>query len=154
MMRTRKFLMATVIAIAGALPVTVHAAGSDSDTVTNPAVGQAQELLDKKQYDAAIPLLTGSLATSPEDADAWNLLGYATRKVGRAEEAEGHYLKALAINAEHKGALEYLGMLYVSTKRMADAEAVLKRLDSACFFGCDEYDDLKNAIATGEAEKD
>ena len=61
-------------------------------------------------------------------------------------QALGFYQKALSLNAEHRGALEYLGELYLQTGRPKQAKEMLKRLDDACFFGCEEYDDLKKAF--------
>lgn len=63
--------------------------------------------------------------------------------------AEKHYGRALALNANHRGALEYLGELYLQTGRPDKAREMLKRLSSACVFGCKEHDQLKKAIAAG-----
>jgi len=95
---------------------------------------------------AAVLLLKAALAKAPNNADAWNLMGYAHRKLGQVDQALGFYQKALSLNAEHRGALEYLGELYLQTGRPKQAKEMLKRLDDACFFGCEEYDDLKKAF--------
>ncbi len=107
---------------------------------------KARALIDKKDFKPAIPLLTAVLAKTPKNADAWNLMGYAHRKLGMVDQALGFYRKALAINAEHLGTLEYLGELYLQTGRPEEAKKMLKRLDDSCFFGCKEYDDLKKAL--------
>ena len=130
----------------------VRAAGGDSDsTSADPSspVGQAKALIDARDYAGAVPILEGAVKATPRNADAWNWLGYATRQLGRFAESERHYLKALEIDPAHRGALEYLGELYVKTQRMADAKAMLARLDRECLFGCKEYDELKQAIETG-----
>ncbi len=62
------------------------------------------------------------------------------------------YQKALAIKPDHRGANEYIGELYLETGKPAKARERLKVLDSACFFGCEEYDELKAAIAAYEAK--
>jgi len=95
---------------------------------------------------AAVLLLKAALAKAPNNADAWNLMGYAHRKLGQVDQALGFYQKALSLNAEYRGALEYLGELYLQTGRPKQAKEMLKRLDDACFFGCEEYDDLKKAF--------
>lgn len=74
-------------------------------------------------------------AKAPNNADALNLMGYAHRKLGRVDQALGFYRKALAINGGHRGALEYLGELYLQTRGPKQAKEMLKRLDDACFFG-------------------
>ena len=56
------------------------------------------------------------------------------------------YTKALEIKPRHLGANEYLGELYLEQGELEKAEERLAVLDKACFFGCDEFDDLERAI--------
>ena len=128
-----------------AAPGPVVVAGSD-DPPKSVEMEKAKALIDKKDFKPAVPLLKAALAKAPKNADAWNLMGYAHRKLGQVEEAFEFYQKALAINAEHRGALEYLGELYLQTGRPKEAREMLKRLDDTCFFGCEEYDDLKKTL--------
>jgi len=103
-------------------------------------------------YAAALPLLEKVVAKNAGDADAWNFIGYSQRKLKRFDEALVAYQKALAIKPDHRGANEYIGELYLETGKPAMARERLKVLDSACFFGCEEYDELKAAIAAYEAK--
>ena len=64
-----------------------------------------------------------------------------------------NYKKALSIDPSHKDAHEYLGELYLRMGDLAKAEKQLKRLDSLCFFGCDQIDELKAAIAAYKKKK-
>ena len=57
-----------------------------------------------------------------------------------------HYEKALKIDPKHKGAHEYLGEAYLQIGDLARAEQELRKLDSICFFRCEEYSDLKEQI--------
>jgi tetratricopeptide (TPR) repeat protein len=67
--------------------------------------------------------------------------------MGAYQESYGYYQKALAIDPEHRQALEYLGELYLQTDRLTEAEQTLERLSDVCgFFGCSEKNDLKAAI--------
>jgi Flp pilus assembly protein TadD len=136
-------LLGFVAAIAAA--GSAFAAGSDAPP-KNVEMQKVKALIDKKDYKPAVPLLKAVLAKAPKNADAWNLLGYTHRKLGQVDQAFDFYRKALAINAEHRGALEYLGELYLQTGKPEKAKEMLKRLDNACFFGCEEYDDLKKAL--------
>ncbi|MFQ5765371.1 MAG: tetratricopeptide repeat protein [Rhodospirillales bacterium] len=43
---------------------------------------QARAAIDKQDFRSAVPLLEAALAERPESADAWNLMGYAHRKLG------------------------------------------------------------------------
>ncbi len=47
---------------------------------------------------------------------------------------------------KHLGANEYLGGLYLELGELSQAEQRLAVLDKACFFGCEEYSELKQAI--------
>ena len=53
---------------------------------------------------------------------------------------------ALQINPKHKGAHEYIGEAYLGKGDFKMAEQHLKTLDNLCFFGCQEFKDLKKAV--------
>jgi opacity protein-like surface antigen len=86
-------------------------------------------------------------------ADWNNLMGYSLRKADAANagEAEKFYNEALRIEPRHRGALEYSGELYLMTGNLAKAEERLAALDKACFLPCEEYSDLKKAVARYKA---
>ncbi len=86
-------------------------------------------------------------------ADWNNLMGYSLRKgpVPDLAGAERFYDAALKIDPKHLGALEYSGELYLQTGNLARAEERLAVLDKACFLGCEEYTDLKKAVAKYKA---
>ena len=87
------------------------------------------------------------MAGDPGNADAWNLIGFSSRKLGDYVTSEAAYDKALAIDPKHKGALEYKGELYLTLGNLAGAEELLARLRRSCSFNCSEVQDLKDAIA-------
>ena len=91
--------------------------------------------------------LNAVVSRDSQNADAFNYLGYALSHLEKYDESKAAYDKALALKPEHRGANEYLGELYLKLGNLPAAEERLKVLDSACFFGCQEYDDLKEAIA-------
>lgn len=128
------------------------AAGLD-DQAAAPDVADAQKKIDTKDYSGAIALLTQIIATKPDDADANNLMGYSLRKTGKWQEAENFYLKALAKDAKHLGANEYLGELYAERGDLAKARERLKVLEAACGASCEQSMDLKKVIAAAEAKK-
>lgn len=93
------------------------------------------------------------LTEDPKNPDILNLLGYASRKLGRLRASREFYSHALAIDPVHKGALEYLGELELETGDVASAKELLRRLSEQCPAGCEELDDLlltftKNGVAT------
>ena len=114
---------------------------------------QGMKAVRASNYSTALPLLENVAAKNPENANAWNYIGYSHRKLKRFNKAMGAYRKVLAIEPNHRGANEYIGELYLETGKLAKAKARLKVLDAACFLGCEEYDELKAAIDAYEAKR-
>ena len=46
----------------------------------------------------------------------------------------------------YKGSHEYIGELYLKLKQHEKAKEHLAKLDSICFLGCEEFDELKEDI--------
>ena len=104
----------------------------------------------KKRYAKAQKLLLKSNLDKPNQPDTLNYLGFTTRKLGDFENGEKYYLQGLAINSYHIGINEYLGELYVATKRHSLA---VERLEVLKGCDCKEYDDLKAIIAGEKVSK-
>ena len=104
----------------------------------------------KKNYEKALKLLVKSNIEKPNKADTLNYLGFTTRKLGDFENGEKYYLQGLAINPYHIGINEYLGELYVATKRH---NLAVERLEVLKGCDCKEYDDLKAIIEGKKASK-
>lgn len=104
-------------------------------------------------YAAAIEALNRVIARDDKNADALNWLAYATRKAGDPAKSIPIYERALAINPKHRGAHEYIGEAYLALDDVAKARQHLARLDSLCFFSCEEYRDLKKAIEEYESKR-
>ncbi len=155
----RSTVFATVAVLALGLPVATFAAGgggADSQKIeavgkpaapADPTFAQAKAMIEAKNYTGALPLLQQVVAKDPRNADAYNLMGYATRASGNPNGSLQYYTQALAIDARHLGAHEYLGEAYLMLDRPAEADQMLARLDSLCVFGCTEYRMLKAAVA-------
>ncbi len=148
-----KYVMAFVMSLV-LVSAAMAAGSSSSSSSSTPRKSVDYEngvkAVNSADYKKAIKLLSKVVAAKPKDADAWNYLGFSNRKLKRFDQALDAYQKALAINPKHRGAHEYLGELYLQTDDLANARKHLKRLDKICFFGCDEYDDLKAAILAYE----
>ena len=129
------------------LSLDVFAAGSDDDnTIAKPrAYKNAIKLIKKEDYSKAITVLEKILGKTKyqKDPDILNEYAFALRKSGDLAKAEIFYNKALDIDPGHKGALEYLGELYVDTKRKDKANQLLSKLKNC---KCEEYSELKNYI--------
>tara|TARA_B100000941_G_scaffold81500_1_gene55994 strand:- start:264 stop:752 length:489 start_codon:yes stop_codon:yes gene_type:complete len=98
----------------------------------------------KKNYSKAQKLLIQSNQKKPNKPDTLNYLGFTTRKLGDFENGEKYYLQGLAIDPNHKGINEYLGELYVATKRH---NLAVERLEVLKGCNCEEYEQLKAVIA-------
>ena len=155
----RSTVFATVAVLALGLPIATFAAGgggADAPRIestskpaapADPTFAQAKAMIEGKNYAGAIPLLQQVVAKDARNADAYNLLGFATRASGNPNGSVQYYTQALAIDPRHLGAHEYLGEAYLMLDRPAEADQMLARLDSFCVFGCTEYRMLKAAIA-------
>ena len=131
------------------------AGGGGSDTpkqADNPAYGEAVKLVKAGNYAGAVPLLETTVSDDPTNADALNYLGYSHRHLGDRDQALSYYQKALSLEPKHLGANEYLGELHLLMGNVSKAEERLAVLDKACFFGCEEYSELKEKIADYKAK--
>jgi tetratricopeptide (TPR) repeat protein len=132
-----------------------YAFAADSGPSTPPPapdkLSAARTQIEAKNWTAAIAELKRVNDTG--SADWNNLMGYSLRKGPTPDfaGAEKFYNEALRIDPRHRGALEYSGELYLQTGDLARAEQRLATLDKLCTFGCEEYDDLKKAIARYKA---
>ncbi len=117
----------------------------------DPNFAQAKAMIEARNFAGAMPLLQQVVAKDPRNADAYNLMGYATRKSGDPNGSLVYYNQALGIDPKHLGAHEYMGEAYLQLDRLPEAEQQLARLDSLCVFGCTEYRMLKTAVANYKA---
>ena len=110
-----------------------------------PDLTSVRAKLKAKDYAAALTELR-DLAEDVQQADVYNLLGFALRKTGDFKTSLTYYTKALELQPDHKAAREYLGELYVETGNMEKAKEQLAALAKLCPGGCEEREDLQKAI--------
>ena len=114
----------------------------------NSQLDAVRALLNKDDFKAARTALLLLDKEFANNADINNLLGYSSRKLKDYRSSATYYTKALRINPNHIGALEYQGELFITTKKIADAKKNLQKLKSLCGVNCEEYKDLKKAIGS------
>jgi tetratricopeptide (TPR) repeat protein len=120
------------------------------DTVTSkdaPDLTSVRAKIKAKNYQGALAELK-TLADTYQHADVYSLMGFSLRKTGDYPTALTFYKKALDFDADHKGAREYLGELYVETGDLAKAREQLAVLEKLCPQGCEEREDLEKALAS------
>ncbi len=142
-----------VLAILAALVAgPAYAAGTEdeSETTSGADYQAAEAAILAGNFAEALPILTALTEAEPANADAWNLLGFASRKSGDLEAAGTAYTRALKINPDHLGALEYQGELYLQLMQTDMAKANLARLQGLCG-ACEEAEDLAQALAEAGA---
>ena len=127
------------------------AAGSyDPPPNADERLKKAIKHIDREQFDRAISELRKAADLRPKNADIQNYLGFAYRKSGKLEASGNHYAKALELDPDHKGALEYQGELFLMLGDKDAAADNLAKLDKICWLGCSEYDDLEQAITKSQ----
>jgi cytochrome c-type biogenesis protein CcmH/NrfG len=119
----------------------------------NPDYLAGKQAAKAKDWPKAIRSLEKATKSYPQNADAWNYLGYSYRKSGNLAKAFPAYEQALKIDPKHRGALEYLGEAYLQAGNLPKAQVQLDRLVKICGQNCEESKDLKKAIATYKAAK-
>jgi tetratricopeptide (TPR) repeat protein len=98
-------------------------------------------------WNGAIKTLTLAGLRDDRNADIQNYLGYAYRRLRQLDPAMRHYQQALTLNPRHRSAHEHLGEAYLVQGDLIKAEEHLAALERICLIPCEEYDDLKRAIA-------
>lgn len=117
-----------------------------SDSENSPDLSGVRAKIRAEDYRGALADLRGM----KPDADVYNLMGYSLRKSGDMGQALIYYEKALDIDPRHKGALEYLGELYVETGQLDKARDKAELLRKLCPSGCEELAALDRAIGQGK----
>jgi Flp pilus assembly protein TadD len=124
-----------------------------ADTQSTPAVNAkiddfavGKAAIDSKDWAVAVRSFRKVVAENPKNADAHNYLGYASRWMGKYDDAFAAYGQALALDPAHKGALHYSGIAYLKINQKVQAEAQLTRLKAVCAT-CDETNQLAKAVA-------
>jgi len=147
-------ISATLAVFAGVGPIV--AAGSEGSSGSSSAstlqiqdeIRAAQKFINSGRFSSAIQTLQAVVQQDAQNADAYNLLGFASRKLQKTDDAAEYYEAALEIKPDHLGALEYQGELFLMIDEPDKANANLEKLLELCGMDCHEYLDLKAEIAS------
>ena len=146
------FFLKYIVIFSLFLSQTTFAAGTDDSSDTSSYDGNYKlglELVKKEKYKSAIgkfKSLINKKSDNYTQADIYNYLGYTHRKLKEYDAAETYYLKALKLDSDHLGALEYMGELYLETNRIEEAKKSLQKIKSVAGESSNEYLELSFLI--------
>jgi Flp pilus assembly protein TadD len=81
-----------------------------------------------------------------DNADVANLIGYASRKLGRCNDAKVWYERSLAADPNHAVTWSYYGMWQAEQGNLLKAKDDLEKVRLICGTDCKAHTMLKNAI--------
>jgi Tfp pilus assembly protein PilF len=146
-------IRSTIVALLCASGTALAAGGDDpsprSDAApADPVIARAQEAMRAQDWPRAAAIMHDAVASKPGNADYHNLYAYALRKGPHPDMklVFQHYEEALRIDPRHRNAHEYIGEAYLQVGDLARAKQHLAALDRLCFFPCEQYSELKQAV--------
>ncbi len=122
--------------------VTANAMSTDTnepkaaDNGVDPLV-EGWNLWHKRQWEQALPRFEQSVTLYPENAEAWNGLGWTQFQLGRLDAAIESFDKAIKISSTHGGARNGRGRALMAQGKLEEAEKELLRatLDTIAEYG-------------------
>jgi tetratricopeptide (TPR) repeat protein len=82
----------------------------------------------KRQYENARGYFAAALQRKADMYEAWNYVGYTSRKLGDYDKALAAYAEALRLNPAYNEAIEYRGVAYLGLNRIDDAKNAYMQL--------------------------
>lgn len=82
----------------------------------------------RKQYSKARGYFAAAIQRKPAMHEAWNYVGYTSRKLGEYADALSAYEEALRLNPSYGEAIEYRGEAYLGLNRIEDAKSAYMTL--------------------------
>jgi tetratricopeptide (TPR) repeat protein len=119
---------------------------ASSDAPRDPRMAEAEGFMRSGAWAEAARVLNSVVADRPDNADAYSDLGYCNRMLGDRDQALAQFGRALAIDPTHRGALEYLGKLYLEMRDLPKAKEQLGALARLCGGACGEYRGLQEEV--------
>jgi tetratricopeptide (TPR) repeat protein len=118
---------------------------------------EKQSLLDRNDFRAAYDLIytqhdyaagIAKLHALRQDdhPDVANMIGFASRKLGRYDDSKIWYERALAADPKHARTWSYYGMWHAEQGNLLKAKDYLAKVASICGTECKEYTELKGVL--------
>jgi cytochrome c-type biogenesis protein CcmH/NrfG len=143
-----------ILALLGSAHAAFPADTPSTTTRSDPAIERYQAAAQQNDWKSAAAAMAAAVSANPDNPDYHNLYAYSLRKSGTSamDLVFKHYNEALRLDPKHRGAHEYIGEAYLMVGNVAKAREHLTQLDKLCFFGCNEFSELKQAISAYEAK--
>src|SRR5271170_1609141 len=122
---------------------TTHKSGSAEDFLDGYHAAYAL-VYDKGDYVAGIAALRA--LGYDDNADVATMIGYASRKLGRYDDAKAWYERALAADPNHAVTWSYYGMWQAEQGNVLKAKDDLEKVRLICGTDCKAYKMLHDAI--------
>jgi tetratricopeptide (TPR) repeat protein len=115
------------------------------------AEARQREAEVRKGFSEAREKFRAAAAANPAMREAWNMVGYTSRRLGDYEESLKAYEKALALTPDYPEAIEYRAELFLLTGRFDEVKGAYTQLlqSSPSYAGV-----LKTAMQEWVARKD
>ena len=149
-MRLILLLMLALAATPSTLTYAAFNEPAEAAPVNDADFDNGVKAVKAENWPEAIIRLESAATKHPRSADVHNLLGYAYRKSNNLDRSFTHYLRALDLDPEHRGAHEYIGEAWLMRGDAAKARSHLNELARICRAACEEFHDLAKAIAEFE----
>ena len=81
-----------------------------------------------KQFDKARSYFALAISKQPTMHEAWNYIGYTSRKLGDLDKALVAYGEALRLKPDYAEAIEYRGVAFLALNRLDDAKSAYMSL--------------------------
>ncbi|MBU2580297.1 MAG: tetratricopeptide repeat protein [Alphaproteobacteria bacterium] len=126
-----------------------RACAERAPAAAGPATADAQRfyagywLAKNGRYEEALDHLKKATI---KNARVLTYIGFATRKLGRIDEAIGYYSEALQKDPGNVIAHSYLGEAHLARNDLASALAELRKVEAGCGRDCDAYTELAERI--------
>jgi tetratricopeptide (TPR) repeat protein len=85
-----------------------------------------------------------------EHPDVANYIGFASRKLGRYDDAQVWYEKALLADSKHTRTWQYYAKWHLEQGNRLKAEEHLEKIRMICGTGCEDFVTLKTALDSGK----
>ncbi|HXZ59182.1 MAG TPA: tetratricopeptide repeat protein [Steroidobacteraceae bacterium] len=97
-------------------------AGLDAVQATEAGRKERAARESHDRYASALGKFQQAVQLDPQRYEAWNYVGYTSRKLGHYDDALSAYDRALALKPGYPDAIEYRGEAYLGVNRLDDAK--------------------------------